>query len=223
MEKRSTEFDSVLREITIMKKIKHPNIVMLHEVLDDPKNNELFLVMEFVSGGTIVEIKDSGGYGTIKDMNKLRGCVHDIIRGLEYLHLHHIFHSDIKPDNMLLDKKTQQVKLADFGTSKFIESEKANACRGTSAYIPPETEQDEFGWREVDLWAVGVSLFAIYYGQTPWYCNSYEIHDMIKEKPLEFPSELDPDLKHLIERLLDKVPSTRMTLEQMKVDKWFGN
>jgi len=100
----------VAREIAIMKRLSHPNIVQLHEILDSPQHNRLFLVMQYVNGGTLDEL------GTVYEEAKARDLFGQLIKGLEYLHFHGIIHRDIKPSNLLVTK-TGLLKISDFGVS----------------------------------------------------------------------------------------------------------
>eukprot|EP00514_Thraustochytrium_sp_LLF1b_P000377 CAMPEP_0184515496 /NCGR_PEP_ID=MMETSP0198_2-20121128/4525_1 /TAXON_ID=1112570 /ORGANISM="Thraustochytrium sp., Strain LLF1b" /LENGTH=756 /DNA_ID=CAMNT_0026905751 /DNA_START=431 /DNA_END=2701 /DNA_ORIENTATION=+ len=108
----------IAREIAIMKKLKHPNIVQLHEVLDLPHHNRLFLVMQYVNGGPVMDERLVGN--TPLEENKARDLFGQLIKGLEYLHFHGIVHRDIKPSNLLVTR-TGLLKINDFGVSAICE------------------------------------------------------------------------------------------------------
>jgi serine/threonine protein kinase len=108
----------VAKEIAIMKKLSHPNLVTLYEVFDDPNENKLFLLMEYVNGGktmneTLLETQDSI---PPLDEGVARSYFRQLLRGLEYLHYHGIIHRDIKPSNLLVDSNGI-LKISDFGVS----------------------------------------------------------------------------------------------------------
>nr|KAG5690090.1 hypothetical protein BaRGS_016398 [Batillaria attramentaria] len=90
--------ERVYREIAILKKLDHPNIVKLVEVLDDPEEDNLYLVFELVEKGEVMEVPCSTPFS--EDL--ARSYFRDIIQGIEYLHYQHIIHRDVKPSNLLL-------------------------------------------------------------------------------------------------------------------------
>ncbi|CAE6433354.1 unnamed protein product [Rhizoctonia solani] len=110
----------IRREIAIMKKCHHENVVRLLEVIDDESNKKIFLILEHMPGG---EIKWRSGPPDVPDhplltVERARRVFRDTLLGLEYLHYQGIIHRDIKPANLLLDKDGN-VKISDFGTSHF--------------------------------------------------------------------------------------------------------
>jgi len=108
----------IAREIAIMKKLKHPNIVQLHEIMDSSKHNRLFLVMQYVDGGPVMDDNLQGNAPMAE--NKARDLFGQLMKGLEYLHFHGIVHRDIKPSNLLVTK-TGLLKINDFGVSAICE------------------------------------------------------------------------------------------------------
>ncbi|KAG0334079.1 hypothetical protein BG004_000565 [Podila humilis] len=106
------------REIAIMKKCIHPNVVRLVEVIDDPNARKIYLVLEFMEGGE-VRWKDLDDKPTLP-LNDARTIFRDVVLGLEYLHMQGIIHRDIKPANLLLSSDGA-VKISDFGVSHFSE------------------------------------------------------------------------------------------------------
>ena len=138
--KIKTAMQQVEREIALMKKLNHPNLVSLYEVIDSEHSDMLYMVLEFLPGGEIMSYQDDG---TFRRKEPKRGCpngtiegvVHghfdeehaalyfvDILHGLAYLHQHHICHRDLKPENILLDADGI-AKVGDFGVSHIFEKE----------------------------------------------------------------------------------------------------
>lgn len=103
----SDQWQQVKKEIAIMKKLDHPNIVRLVEVMNDEKTDHLYLVMEYCVGGSL-------GNGELDTpplpLSIARHYFRDAVAGLEYLHMHRIIHRDIKPENLLLTE-TGQLKI----------------------------------------------------------------------------------------------------------------
>lgn len=111
-----TTDQKVKREIAILKKLSHENVVQLREVIDDPQSKKIFLVLEYMSGGEVVW-KDARGFPTLTTA-ETRSIMRDVVLGLEYLHYQGIIHRDIKPANLLWDAN-KKVKISDFGVSYF--------------------------------------------------------------------------------------------------------
>lgn len=106
----------VKREIALLKKCAHDNVVQLKEVIDDPSSKKIFMVLEFMEGGE-VQWKDERGFPTLT-VDEARRTLRDVVLGLEYLHYQGIIHRDIKPANLLWDAN-RRVKISDFGVSHF--------------------------------------------------------------------------------------------------------
>ncbi|KAF8992711.1 kinase-like protein [Hymenopellis radicata] len=122
-----------------MKKLHHPSIVQLYEVLDDRLVRTIWMVMEFCEGGE-VEWQDDHG-NPIQDLAQTRRILRDAIQGLEYLHTQGIIHRDIKPANLLWTKDRAHVKIADFGTAHFSYAQRLSYL-GVST--PSEDPEDPF-------------------------------------------------------------------------------
>jgi serine/threonine protein kinase len=138
--KVSTALEQVEREIALMKKLSHPNLVDMYEVIDSPEYDMLYMVLEYMPLGEILTYQNDGTFRR-KDprpasaVRKIEGLVDghfdeeqaalyfvDILHGLAYLHQHHVCHRDLKPENILLDARGI-AKVGDFGVSHIFEKE----------------------------------------------------------------------------------------------------
>jgi [calcium/calmodulin-dependent protein kinase] kinase len=138
--KVKTALQQVEREIALMKKLSHPNLVPLYEVIDSPQSDMLYMVLEYMPLGEILTYQNDG---TFRRKEPKAGCTKfqvqgikdgnfdeshaalyfvDILHGLAYLHKHHICHRDLKPENILLDGRGV-AKVGDFGVSHIFEKE----------------------------------------------------------------------------------------------------
>ena len=133
-----TALDKVETEIALMKKMCHPNLVQLYEVIDSPESNMLYMVLEYMPLGEIISYNNDGTFSRkpARDGEQpIEGLVRghydeehsalffiDILHGLAYLHQHHICHRDLKPENILIDSRGI-VKISDFGVSHFFREE----------------------------------------------------------------------------------------------------
>ncbi|KAF9955592.1 hypothetical protein BGZ65_003302 [Modicella reniformis] len=115
---QTTNEQRIRREIAIMKKCIHPNVVRLIEVIDDPKQEKIHLVLEYMEGGE-VRWRDTES-NPVLSLENARSIFRDVVLGLEYLHIQGIIHRDIKPANLLLSSDGT-VKISDFGVSHFSE------------------------------------------------------------------------------------------------------
>eukprot|EP00953_Heterococcus_sp_UTEX-ZZ885_P020331 11383-Heterococcus_DN1.PRE.1 len=126
---KETGLHKLQREIAIMKKLIHPNIVRLIEVIDDEGGDCGYLVMEYVSGGAVMEfdeVRKAYVFGPTRgSMPKQRAAsiFVDVLAGLHFLHINGVIHRDIKPDNILI-AKDGTAKLADFGMAHHFADEK---------------------------------------------------------------------------------------------------
>ncbi|KAJ3240350.1 hypothetical protein HDU81_004018 [Chytriomyces hyalinus] len=116
------QLEKIKREIAILKKIDHANVVGLREVIDDPEAAKIYLVLEYMAGGE-VEWRDLSfdPPRPVMAASDARRILRDVLRGLEYLHHNGIIHRDIKPANLLWDSQKENVKISDFGVSVFID------------------------------------------------------------------------------------------------------
>ncbi|KAK7883078.1 hypothetical protein WMY93_029252 [Mugilogobius chulae] len=215
--------DRVYKEIAILKKLDHHNVVKLVEVLDDPNEDGLHMAFELMTKGPVMEVPTDNPLTE----EQARFYFRDVVLGIEYLHYHKIIHRDIKPSNLLLGDDGH-VKIADFGVSREFKGTDAmlSGTAGTPAFMAPETmteHEHTFSGKAVDLWAMGVTLFCFVFGKCPFY-DEYivALHNKIKKDPVVFPEipAISKDLRDLIKRMLDKNPETRITLPEVKVHPW---
>ncbi|XP_042342698.1 calcium/calmodulin-dependent protein kinase kinase 1b [Plectropomus leopardus] len=215
--------EKVYKEIAILKKLDHHNVVKLVEVLDDPDEDGLHMAFELVKKGPVMEVPTDDPFTE----EQARFYFTDVVLGIEYLHYHKIIHRDIKPSNLLLGDDGH-IKIADFGVSNEFEGTDAllSSTAGTPAFMAPEmmTEHEQsFSGKALDVWAMGVTLYCFVFGKCPFY-DEYivSLHNKIKNKPVEFPETpvISNELRGLIERMLDKNPETRITIPEIKLHVW---
>uniref|UniRef100_A0A8C9F540 Calcium/calmodulin dependent protein kinase kinase 1 n=1 Tax=Pavo cristatus TaxID=9049 RepID=A0A8C9F540_PAVCR len=212
--KTMAPLDRVYQEIAILKKLDHVNVVKLIEVLDDPAEDNLYMVTLLLPYRAVMEVPSDEPFSE----DQARLYFRDIVLGIEYLHYQKIIHRDIKPSNLLLGDDGH-VKIADFGVSNQFEGNDAqlSSTAGTPAFMAPEAISDtgkSFSGKALDVWAMGITLYCFVYGKCP-FIDEYilGLHNKIKSKPVEFPeeSQISDELKELILRMLDKNPETRIT------------
>jgi len=129
---------------------------------------------------------------------------------------------DIKPENLLITKDGT-LKLGSFDVSHiFWSTDILNQTVGTIAFHPPEMcKGGEFHGRDCDVWAMGCSLYCFTFGKVPFLgANTYHTYNQIVSKEPEFTRPINPQLEHLLRRILDKNPSTRITIKDLKRHPW---
>lgn len=219
--KRGVAFDNVQRELAILRQMNHKNVVKLHEVIDDPEDDKLYLIMEYVKGGPTMKIEPDT-QPLPEETAKKYFC--DIVNGLEYLHSLHVAHRDIKPDNLLVaDDGT--VKICDFSVSQSFEDndDRLTYSAGSPVFLSPElcepgtTPQG----RAADIWALGVCLYCFIFGTCPFLGNNIvDIYQKIRNDEIKFPRDIPPALADLLHKLLTKNPKQRITISEIKDHPW---
>ncbi|KAF2261125.1 Pkinase-domain-containing protein [Lojkania enalia] len=221
----NNSLDLIKEEIAIMKKLNHPNLVSLIEVLDDPEEDSLYMVMEMCKKGVVMQVgleERADPY----DEEQCRCWFRDMILGLEYLHAQGIIHRDIKPDNCLITED-DVLKIVDFGVSEMFEKEsemKTAKSAGSPAFMPPELCVPKHGHvsgRAADIWSMGVTLYCLLFGRIPFEkLGMIELYQSIRMDSIEFDKPISDDLKDLLFRLLEKDPEKRITMEQIREHPW---
>ncbi|KAI4190490.1 MAG: hypothetical protein L6R41_000725 [Letrouitia leprolyta] len=217
----------IKEEIAIMKKLNHDNVVSLIEVLDDPDEDSLYMVLEMCKKGVIMKVgvdETADPY----DEELCRYWFRDLILGIEYLHAQGVVHRDIKPDNCLLTQDNV-LKVVDFGVSEMFEksSEMRTAkSAGSPAFMPPElcvAKHGDISGKAADIWSMGITLYCLRFGKIPFEKPGVlQLYECIRNEPLSIGSELgcSDNLRDLIIRLLEKDPRKRITMEELREHPW---
>ncbi|KAA6381586.1 MAG: putative Serine Threonine protein kinase [Streblomastix strix] len=193
--------ESMNKEVAIMKKMNHPNLVRLHEVIDDEQQKKLYMILEYVKGGPCFVF----GQDPLNE-DQARKFFRDVLVGVSYMHKNNIVHHDIKPDNLLMDEN-RNVKLSDFGTTILYEdlNLKIKEVRGSPPFIPPEAVNSDVyidGYLPTlaDVYALGATLFMFIFGHPPYHEeNKYDIYE---------------------KGTLEKDPDKRFTIKQIRQHSW---
>ncbi|ETW02638.1 CAMKK protein kinase, variant [Aphanomyces invadans] len=210
----------------------------LLQVIDSPDDDKMFLILELLSGGQIMEYNATSlrytypeeGMASSARLLMVQNCTLDIALALEYLHANHICHRDIKPENVLVTD-TGFYKLGDFGVAyMFTEDDASNALQlksteGTYHFLAPEcTTGEPYDPFKVDIWALGVTLYAMLFGTVPFGAHADSVPGIlasIRDDPLVIPDESIPsDLQALVLAMLDKSPWTRISIGDILHHPW---
>jgi len=213
------------REIDIMKKVSHNNILKLFEIYES--ETRVCIVMELVDGSELFDrIVDKGYYSEKNAIN----IVKQILSAVAYLHQRGIAHRDLKPENLLCtgEGTTEMVKIADFGLSKIFSEEALMTSCGTPGYVAPEVLMSEHYDKSVDLWGVGIITYILLAGYPPFYAeNDTALFEKIMNVEYDFDDdcwdEVSDQAKDFIRKLLVKDPEERYTAEQALKHAWLDS
>ncbi|KAF9140714.1 hypothetical protein BGX30_006099 [Mortierella sp. GBA39] len=224
-EQEKSPLDLIRGEIAILKKLNHINIVKLYEVLDVAAEDSMYMVFELCELGALTEVTVGDKLGKIFTDSECRNVFQQMVLGIEYLHEHDIVHRDIKPDN-LLRSADGTLKIVDFGVSEMFTKKGDDMIKksaGSPAFMAPELcrSHGEVSGKPTDLWSMGITLFCIRYGRLPFKSGtSLELQKMINENEPDLGDEQDPRFRTTITKLLEKDPSKRITLDELRNDPW---
>ncbi|KAG6403555.1 hypothetical protein SASPL_135780 [Salvia splendens] len=212
--------NNIKREISIMSRLRHPNIVKLYEVLATKR--KIFFVLEFVKGGELFAKVAKGRFS--EDL--ARKYFQQLISAVSYCHSRGVYHRDLKPENLLLDENGD-LKVSDFGLSALGDHVRSDGLLhtlcGTPAYVAPEIlAKRGYDGAKVDVWSCGIVLFVLTAGYLPFNDpNLMNMYKKIYKGEFRCPKWMSPDLKRFFSRLLDTNPESRISIEEMKLDPWF--
>ncbi|XP_041844596.1 SNF-related serine/threonine-protein kinase [Melanotaenia boesemani] len=219
-----TKLDTVatghlFQEVRCMKLVQHPNIVRLYEVIDT--QTKLYLILELGDGGDMFDYIMKHEEGLNEELAKKYFA--QIVHAISYCHRLHVVHRDLKPENVVFFEKQGLVKLTDFGFSnKFQPGKKLTTSCGSLAYSAPEILLgDEYDAPAVDIWSLGVILFMLVCGQPPFQeANDSETLTMIMDCKYTVPAHVSGACKDLIDRMLQRDPKCRASLEEIETHAW---
>ena len=223
--KKLSDYEGLMREVNLMIKLDHPNIIKLYEVYENEKS--IYLIMELCTGGElfdrIVENTENGIQFTEKEAANL---FRQMMSAINYCHKNGIVHRDLKPENLLyLSKdKNSPIKVIDFGMSKmFSPSQYMSEKVGTAYYISPEVLKGKYD-EKCDIWSAGVILYIIICGYPCFNGDDDdEIFEAIQKGKIEFPSPEWDDVSNDVKQLIKKMccsPDKRLTAEQVLNETW---
>lgn len=220
--KEQADIRRVNREIKILKKNRHPNIIQLYEVLDT--QNSVYLIMENADGGEMFDYIVAH-----RHVPERQACIffHQIIDGIEVLHQSEVTHRDLKPENLLL-KSTPNgwiVKIVDFGLSNTHEGGRllSTAC-GSPCYAAPEmiAGKKYFG-PLADIWSCGVILFALVCGYLPFEDpNTSALYKKIMSGQYKPAKWISGDVRDLIRKILETDPDKRYQIHDIRRHQWYS-
>ncbi|KAF2077305.1 hypothetical protein CYY_001371 [Polysphondylium violaceum] len=223
--KRVKERKEIEREISILKLLKHDNIIQLYDAIYEDDTGRICLILELVSGGELFDYIVARGRLSEKEGRKF---FRQIVCGLMYCHNNMVCHRDLKLENLLVDDDGN-IKISDFGYSNIVKpGNLMSTFCGSPVYAPPEIllEKKYIG-TEVDVWSLGIILYAMVTGQLPWSLTDgvqVEGLDKLLRGEFKYPNNviLSNDVKDLINRMIVANPNERAKLSEVKSHPWIN-
>jgi aurora kinase len=203
------------REIEIMYRVHHPNVVKLFGHFED--NKYCYFIMEYIPGGNVYNLVPKNGFRTVP-IQTIASIMKDVISAVYFLHHMSppIIHRDIKPENVVLDQN-MKAKLTDFGWSNYMQGDmKRTTVCGTPVYLAPEIINNRGHDEKVDIWCIGVLLFELLTGISPF--QGFDVQSIkynINRLNIAWQKNMDRDAVDLIKRILKYNPEERISLENM--------
>ncbi|XP_053278880.1 serine/threonine-protein kinase DCLK1 isoform X5 [Pleuronectes platessa] len=214
-------------EVSILRRVKHPNIVLLIEEMDT--QSELYLVMELVKGGDLFDAITSSNRYTERDASCM---LFNLASAIKYLHGLNIVHRDIKPENLLVYEHvdgSKSLKLGDFGLATIVNGPLYTVC-GTPTYVAPEIVAETGYGLKIDIWAAGVITYILLCGFPPFRGGDKDQEDLfehILSGQLDFPSaywdNVSDPAKTLINGMLQVEAELRYTAAQVLDHPWVND
>ncbi|MDJ0340586.1 serine/threonine-protein kinase [Streptomyces sp. PH10-H1] len=194
--------DRALREARSVAQIRHPHVVVLHDVVE--QDGRPWIVMELIDGRSLADVLAKDGPVEPREAARIGAAV---AGALHAAHERGVLHRDIKPANVLIERDTERVVLTDFGIARVSGSTtltEAGVFVGSPEYTSPERMSGATAGPESDLWSVGVLLCASVEGQSPFRRDSIGgvLHAVIYDdiRPPASAGPLLPVVSALLER-----------------------
>lgn len=219
------QVEGVMREKNLMAVIKHPFVVELVTTFQDERN--LYMLIGLVQGGELFSIIHTEVRDGIPNGNS-RFYAACILESLAALHRNDIVYRDLKPENVLIDRRGYCV-LVDLGFAKVVLDKTYTLC-GTPEYLSPEIILSKGHDKGADYWAFGVLIYEMLVGHSPFYSHDMDQVGLFKRivgVQYGFPQGVVQDVaKHLIHRLLQRRPADRLGClsrgdQDIRDHKWF--
>ena len=206
------------REIEIIKKMKHINIIKIIKSKED--QNNVYIIMEYVNDDLFSLLASKKNNCLSEEESSM--YYYQLINGLEYIHSKKICHRDLKPENLLITKN-KILKIIDFGLSNFFD-ENSNLLKtlcGSPNYAPPEmVSRKKYNGFYSDIWTTGVILYVMLCGCLPFTDDNKENNDELFEKirrcEINYPKNISLKGLNLMKKILVADPEKRIKISEIK-------
>ena len=214
------DLERIIREMQILTEMDHQNVIKIFKIYEEEDN--FSIIMEYCEGGELFN------YIVKKQrLSEDETCFffYQIINGIEYIHSKGIAHRDLKPENLLIGKN-QILKIIDFGLSNFYDGQKRleTPC-GSPCYASPEmVKGKKYDGFNIDIWAIGVILFAMLCGYLPFEDDENDndiLFSQIIRNKIDYPSFLSELSLDMLKKILVSDPLKRITIDEIKKHEFY--
>uniref|UniRef100_A0A8D2JM62 non-specific serine/threonine protein kinase n=1 Tax=Sciurus vulgaris TaxID=55149 RepID=A0A8D2JM62_SCIVU len=206
----------VLSEPHVLKRLEHPSVVRLFQVMATPE--KLYVVMELAAGEQLLRRIPRGGM----QHKEARRVFRQVACAVAYCHEQGVAHRDLKPENIMVDA-AGRIKLIDFGLgARCRPGQKLHNFWGTLAYLAPEIVlRQEYEGPAADVWSLGVLLYFMLTGSRPFRARrAQDVLMAIVQARFHVPSSVPPQARRLIRQILTVKPEKRPTVQQILQHPW---
>lgn len=216
------DLQRVYQEIQSLRELRHPNVIRILGTADHPDNVCFF--MEFCAGG---ELRGYVERKVFLSEDESRHFFKQLVRAVHYIHGKKIIHRDLKMENILLDA-AQRLKIVDFGLAGYVaHNERTITDAGTEAYLAPEVyngTSDQTDPYKLDVWALGVILYALAHGKLPFSRPDKETCDRLASDSLPtYKEDLSSGFRRIVRVQLIPKPAKRASVNDLSLDSWTTN
>lgn len=212
------------REVSLLLKLKHPNICRFMEVIESP--DEIYLINEYLGGGQVLERVSK----KIKYNERIASRIlKQILEGLKYIHQEGLVHGDLKPENFMFEQAENEeslVKITDIALNPILDKDLLkNSLSLSTQYCAPEMLRNDVGNPSSDMWSIGAFAYTLLCGEEPFKTKTTEeLYTKILKAEYDTESsnykKLSVNAKDFIIRLLVDDPKKRMTVGQALNNQW---
>ncbi|XP_011297560.1 serine/threonine-protein kinase SIK3 isoform X4 [Fopius arisanus] len=209
----------IFREVHIMKRLRHPHIIRLYQVMETEKM--IYLVTEYAPGGEIFDHLVRNGR---MSESEARRIFKQIVQAVHYLHQNRVVHRDLKAENLLLDADNN-IKLADFGFSnEYTPGVPLSTWCGSPPYAAPEIfEGKHYDGPRTDVWSLGVVLYVLVCGALPFDGPTMQLlRAVVISGKFRIPFFMSAECEKLIRHMLVVEPERRLSIIQILTHPWMG-
>ena len=209
--------DTSLSEGKKLEGFVHPNLITIYWM---GRVDGIFVIeMEYFQARTLSDELGPKGFNSPKTFSEIKYLIVKILDAVDFIHSHKINHGDLKPQNILIHDN--DVKITDFGTSKFIEDlfVETNDVNGTWAYVAPEVAGSNTRYLNSDIYSIGVILYQLFTGRTPHQTSLQVINNYYYPSPREINPNIPDSLNEMIIKCLKRLPADRyLSISDLKTD-----
>ncbi|KAJ3382801.1 hypothetical protein HDU84_004046 [Entophlyctis sp. JEL0112] len=227
------------REIRFLKLLHHPHIISVYDVIET--DAYIYILTEYAVGGELFDYIVSNK--RIAE-DEARRFFRMVVGAVAYCHQNAVIHRDLKPENLLLDEN-KSIKIIDFGFANNYKTDgsQLDTFCGSPFYAAPEMILGKkYTGPEVDIWSLGVILFAMLCGHLPFDVNGVsavrssndsffflqddnmkELYRKIASGKYAVPDHVSPTARHLMSRLIHTHPQTRATMRELLMHPWINS